>query len=162
MNGSGMASFERDEWIRRLRTALRQQNTARAFSIVVYEIFGSAAIPSTISRFTPHRLTRQSSTSPGDQPLNTAGGNAEAVERLNHELQLLRASSSATSKLFLVNQINNDMFLWTVRLLYDPSLPFAQDLVEFYKKANGSQFAKMIRYWRSGGKHAVIFLMQCT
>lgn len=148
MNGSGIAGFEREEWIRRLRTALKQHNSTKALTIVTQEIFGGAPLPSAISRFIPRRLSRPLALSSGNNVnYNTSGGNPEAVERLNNELLLLRATSSATSKQFLVTPINNDLFLWAVRLIYNPTEDFGRDLVAFYKKANGAPFSKIIRYY---------------
>jgi hypothetical protein len=147
MRGSGIATFEQDEWIRRLRTAIRQQNMNKAFAIVLHEIFGGAPLPSAISRFIPRHLAHSHAYSPHPRTadLNTAGGSAEAAERLMNELQLLRASSSTTYRQFVVTPIGNDLFLWGIRLLYDPSLSFAKDLVDFYKQANGTEFSKIIR-----------------
>ena len=145
MNGSGVAGFEREEWARRVRTALRQQNVSKALTIVTQEIFGGAPLPSSISRFVPRRLVRPIRQSSGGVDYNTSGGSPEAVERLNNELLMLRASSSANARQFLVTPINNDLFLWAVRLIYSPTSDFGKDLVAFYKKANGGTFSKMIR-----------------
>lgn len=149
MISSGIARFEADEWIRRLRTAIRQQNFNKAFTIVVQEIFGGAPLPSAVSRFVPRRLAHTHAYNPHARTseFNTAGGTPQAVERLMNELQLLRASSSTTARQFVVNPINNDLFLWGVRLRYDASYPeFAQDLAEFYKRANKTQFSNIVRY----------------
>lgn len=149
MTASGIAGFEREEWIRRVRTAVKQHNLTKALTIVTQEVFGGAPLPSSVSRFIPRRLVRPVAlTGSGGSGVayNTSDGNPEAVERLNNELLLLRASSSATSKQFLVTPINNDLFLWAVRLIYNPSEDFGRDLVEFYKKANSAPFSKIIRY----------------
>jgi hypothetical protein len=145
MNSSGVAGFEREEWVRRVRTALRQQNVSKALTIVTQEIFGGAPLPSAISRFVPRHIVRPLRQSSGGVNYNTEGGSQEAVERLNNELLMLRASSSATARQFLVTPINNDLFLWAVRLIYNPASDFGKDLVAFYKKANGAPFSKIIR-----------------
>lgn len=145
MNGSGIAGFEREEWVRRVRTALRQQNVSKAMTIVTQEIYGGAPLPSAVSRFVPRRIIRPLRQSSGGIDYNTSGGSPEAVERLNNELLILRASSSAHARQFLVNPINNDLFLWAVRLIYDSTSEFGKSLVEFYKKANAGPFSKIIR-----------------
>ncbi len=145
MDISGTAGFERDEWIRRLRSALKQQNTNKAMTIVTTEIFGGAPLPSAISRFIPRHLLRPRYYTHTTDDYNVSGGSPEAADRLMNELQLLRASSTNTAKQFVATPINNDLFLWGVRLLFEPSLSFSRDLVEFYKKANAAPYSKIIR-----------------